>query len=184
MRTCQGMLTTLPSGVEDVHHICESHSTGNTIESIIKELHDEELQAGGSIDDIVASVEETVKRFTTTDKTGANPNITMVQLDPATTANEIKVAMTVTEKSPRITHAEISAAISKRHKRKGRGDKGMHPADTSVAWKEMRNSQMLDPQYRTLIQFHENNKIPENPMKRVHLETKDAFVMQNNLAIQ
>ena len=32
-------------GVEDVHHIYESHSTSNMIESVIKELHNEELQA-------------------------------------------------------------------------------------------------------------------------------------------
>ena len=128
MRRYLGLHANLPGdvhntslGVEDAHHIYESHSTSDMIESIIKELQNEELQAGGSIDDVIASVEETVKRFTTADKNGANPNIKMVQLDPATTANEIKVAMTMTEKSPRITHAEISAAISKKHKGKGRG---------------------------------------------------------------
>ena len=48
-------------GVEDAHHIYESRSTTDKIESIIKELQNEEEQAGGSIDDVVASVEKTVK---------------------------------------------------------------------------------------------------------------------------
>ena len=51
MRRYMGLHAHLPGdahntffGVEDVHHICESYSTGNMIESIIKELHDKELK--------------------------------------------------------------------------------------------------------------------------------------------
>ena len=110
--------------VEDAHHIYERRFATGEIENIIRELSEEELQAGGSGDDVIARVEEIVQRFTanTVNDRGVGSNLDMVQLDPGTTANEIKVAMTMTEKSPRITHAGISAAISKKIIGKGKGN--------------------------------------------------------------